>query len=720
MPKTKGLAKALIREVEHRKNRSTNYSGVGETTDWARLPIKSITQETTLDDFFRTASLANADFKAQKLDVKVLSRAEIVGIISPEERARRWKLMEENKGALTILKRPKVDRSMTKEAILEAEEEAYLAWRKDLAKLEQVDGVVITPYERNLEFWRQLWQVVNRSDVLVQVVDARQPLLFYSSSLSEYVKEVDSRKECVILINKSDFLTRQQRQVWAKYFDSIGVRVLFFSALSVQDQYPISDLAEESEEADEKQEISTKRKAEKQSFSESGIDEMCKDFDEASISSNSENSTLQGDDSEGEESGESFVSVHEELAEVENGCEILLADELIEVLCRVGVKCDKEREFLVVGFVGYPNVGKSSTLNALCGTKKTSVSATPGKTKHYQTIFLREDLQLCDCPGMVMPSFAYTQEDLVVAGILPIDEMRNCIPPIQVICEQIPKEVFCVLYGISIRPPKEFEDPNRPPTPHELLAAHACSRGFMATKGNPHYDRAARVILKDYVKGRLRYCHAPPDTDSAEYVVLGAAERLQLDGDAEFGTTFGMRLEGEEASRMLRLSVYLAPTELHKLLERRERQRQRQVGKDANRVAQESGVNLTDFDKWALNEGQAKLSGHALVRSNRALPTMPRNGANGEELSEDGNDDDALSTASWSTVASSVTTVGGASLLSGASASGYPSAISGNVKKPWRQLSAAKKGGAAGTGRNRRKKEKLRRVYGDLDKYELE
>lgn len=64
----------------------------------------------------------------------MLSRAEVVGIISPEERARRWKLMEENKGALTILKRPKVDRSMTKEAILEAEEEAYLAWRKDLAK----------------------------------------------------------------------------------------------------------------------------------------------------------------------------------------------------------------------------------------------------------------------------------------------------------------------------------------------------------------------------------------------------------------------------------------------------------------------------------------------------------------------------------------------------------------------------------------------------------
>lgn len=70
----------------------------------------------------------------EKMDIKVLSKAEIVGIISPEERSRRKKLMEENKNALRILKRPKIDRSMTKEAILEAEEEAYLAWRKDLAK----------------------------------------------------------------------------------------------------------------------------------------------------------------------------------------------------------------------------------------------------------------------------------------------------------------------------------------------------------------------------------------------------------------------------------------------------------------------------------------------------------------------------------------------------------------------------------------------------------
>jgi large subunit GTPase 1 len=37
--------------------------------------------------------------------------------------------------------------------------------------------------------------------------------------------------------------------------------------------------------------------------------------------------------------------------------------------------------------VGYPNVGKSSTINALIQSKKVAVSETPGRTKHFQVSF---------------------------------------------------------------------------------------------------------------------------------------------------------------------------------------------------------------------------------------------------------------------------------------------------------------------------------------------
>lgn len=55
----------------------------------------------------------------------------------------------------------------------------------------------------------------------------------------------------------------------------------------------------------------------------------------------------------------------------------------------------------MIGLVGYPNVGKSSTINAIFGAKKTAVAPTPGKTKHFQTLNVSPTICLCDCPGKV-------------------------------------------------------------------------------------------------------------------------------------------------------------------------------------------------------------------------------------------------------------------------------------------------------------------------------
>ena len=69
----------------------------------------------------------------------------------------------------------------------------------------------MTPFEKNLEVWKQLWRVVERSEVIVQIVDARNPLLFRCPDLEKYVKEVDSSKKTILLVNKSDLLTPKQR-----------------------------------------------------------------------------------------------------------------------------------------------------------------------------------------------------------------------------------------------------------------------------------------------------------------------------------------------------------------------------------------------------------------------------------------------------------------------------------------------------------------------------
>lgn len=181
-------------------------------------------------------------------------------------------------------------------------------------------------------------------------------------------------------------------------------------------------------------------------------------------------------------------------------------------------------------------------------SKKVSVSATPGKTKHFQTLYLDKDLLLCDCPGLVMPSFVFTKAEMILNGILPIDHMRDHVPPTNLLSSLIPKHVIEDKYGIMLPSPLEGEDPDRSPTAEELLNAYACksvlvkllslhsslifildNRGFMTANGQPDNPRASRYILKDYMNGKLLYCHAPPNMKQVDYHMWPETKKTNLE-----------------------------------------------------------------------------------------------------------------------------------------------------------------------------------------------
>lgn len=80
----------------------------------------------------------------------------------------------------------------------------------------------MTPFERNIQLWRQLWRVLERSHLVVQIVDARNPLGFRCEDLEAYVKEIGDdaqdaavpgkgKRRSLLLINKADLLTVEQR-----------------------------------------------------------------------------------------------------------------------------------------------------------------------------------------------------------------------------------------------------------------------------------------------------------------------------------------------------------------------------------------------------------------------------------------------------------------------------------------------------------------------------
>ncbi|CAE7892290.1 LSG1, partial [Symbiodinium sp. KB8] len=143
---------------------------------------------------------------------------------------------------LRIPRRPEWTEDMTAAELNQLENEAFLKWRAQIAMVEQqlaapgLNHAGVTPFEKNVEVWKQLWRVIERSDVVVQIVDARDPLMFRCQDLEAYVAEVNPAKRCLLIINKADFLPLHLREAWASYLEGEGIDFLFFSAKAEADR----------------------------------------------------------------------------------------------------------------------------------------------------------------------------------------------------------------------------------------------------------------------------------------------------------------------------------------------------------------------------------------------------------------------------------------------------------------------------------------------------
>lgn len=50
----------------------------------------------------------------------------------------------------------------------------------------------------------------------------------------------------------------------------------------------------------------------------------------------------------------------------------------------------------------------------------------------------------------------------------------------------------------------------------------------MTANGQPDQSRSARYVLKDYVSGKLLYCHAPPDVNQSEFHTFPDRVRAEI------------------------------------------------------------------------------------------------------------------------------------------------------------------------------------------------
>lgn len=416
-----------------------------------------------------------------------------VGLLNDDALNEMRRKQKENLKFLRCPRRPAWIGGMTGEELEAMEYKEFIEWRKKLAELSEEKGIMMTPFEKNLEFWRQFWRVLERSDLIVQIIDARNPLMFYCEDIHSYTKEISEGKENVLLMNKSDYLTEQQRKHWANYFGQQGIKALFFSALD--------------ETNDHKMQLRSIREAAKESDDENGSEQDSEDSD---------------DEIEEEKASDDLVGKMNEFAlkdefnldkvpEYIRDGRMFNRKELIEVLrsLHTNTEARYKTDYLTIGLVGYPNVGKSSTINALIECKKVSISATPGKTKHFQTIFLDEQLCLCDCPGLVFPNFVLSKAEMILNGILPVDQIKDFRPPINLLTSVVPLRVFQAKYSLILPANEEYQQKEYL-TPDELLNSYSLMKGYVTGRGLPDHAKSAKCLIRDFVSGHLLYCYAPP------------------------------------------------------------------------------------------------------------------------------------------------------------------------------------------------------------------
>ena len=143
-----------------------------------------------------------------------------------------------------------------------------------------------------------------------------------------------------------------------------------------------------------------------------------------------------------------------------------------------------------IGVLGYPNVGKSSVINMLKGSKSAPVSPHAGHTKGLQFVRAKGKLKLIDTPGVI----PFDDKDLLKQIIIGSKNPEHLKEPDYFVLKiiELEPEMFEKYYGIK------YEGDS-----YDFLEKAAVKSRVLVKGGEPDLQRFSRQFLYDWQRGKI-------------------------------------------------------------------------------------------------------------------------------------------------------------------------------------------------------------------------
>ncbi|XP_071229017.1 guanine nucleotide-binding protein-like 3 [Salvelinus alpinus] len=325
--------------------------------------------------------------KKVKRDIGVPNKAPFKEDILREAEHRRLKLEEEKEGKKLAKQLQRAQKRKKENAASSDGDTKVKKARKELPSQEDLVKQMVQqsdPRNSKKHFCSELNKVIDASDVIIEVLDARDPLGCRCPQLEEAVLKRSGNKKLLFLLNKIDLVPKENVEKWLQCLQLEFPAVAFKASTQLQDKT---------------------------------VQEKKARF-----------ATLNG-----------VVDQTKGVACYGSGCLLQLLGDFANGTGREGS--------VKVGLVGFPNVGKSSLINSLKGMRACNAGVQRGITRCFQDVHISKNVKMIDSPGVVAAQ-SNTKAAMALRSLQVEDKQETVLEAVRTLLKQCNKQQVMLQYNV--------------------------------------------------------------------------------------------------------------------------------------------------------------------------------------------------------------------------------------------------------------------------------